>query len=189
MGVTPFTIWGARPQLAPPVPFARSFHELNVRTYVVHGRTPGVWFFSLDAASALAVMGARLLYHLPYFRAAMSLERRGDTVVYRSRRTHAGAPPAELACVWHVGAPRPAAAPGTLEFFLVERYALFALHRRRPHVARIHHAPWPLQDASVSELRSTMVEAAGMPAPAGPPLVHYAEHVAVDIWPLTRSHP
>jgi len=36
---------------------------------------PGVWFFSLDCASMLAVIGARLGIHLPYFSAAIRMTR------------------------------------------------------------------------------------------------------------------
>jgi len=47
---------------------------------------PGVWFFSLDAASRLAVWGARRFYHLPYFNAEMDLRQDGNTIEYSSQR-------------------------------------------------------------------------------------------------------
>src|ERR1043166_4627473 len=60
LGLVPFTLSGVRPVLTPPLPWISSFHEINVRTYVHHsGRDPGVWFFSLDASSAIAVAAAR----------------------------------------------------------------------------------------------------------------------------------
>ena len=44
-----------------------TFPETNVLTYVIGpDGGSGVWFFSLDAASAIAVAGARLAYGLPY---------------------------------------------------------------------------------------------------------------------------
>src|SRR5690606_7514720 len=67
VGLVPFTMTGVRPVLTPSIPFVSSFHETNLRTYVhVEGRDPGVWFFSLDAASTLAVIGARAALSLPY---------------------------------------------------------------------------------------------------------------------------
>jgi uncharacterized protein YqjF (DUF2071 family) len=48
-----------------PAPGATRFPELNVRTYARHLGRPGVWFYSLDAGSALAVAGARAWFHLP----------------------------------------------------------------------------------------------------------------------------
>src|SRR6266480_3350852 len=79
IAVTPFTMWAIRASFLPPIPGASAFHELNVRTYVHLDGVPGVWFFSLDAASALAVWGARNFYHLPYFKAEMGLEQKGKT--------------------------------------------------------------------------------------------------------------
>lgn len=64
---------------------------------------PGVWFFSLDASNTLAVLGARLAFHLPYFKAHMRLERRGRAICFTSRRTHRRAAPAEFKAFWTVG--------------------------------------------------------------------------------------
>ena len=41
-----------------------------------------------------------------------------------------------------------AAAPGTLEHFLTERYCLYTMTRSgEPRRLEIHHKPWPLQTA------------------------------------------
>jgi len=66
VAVTPFVITRLRLRGLPPIPGASRFPELNVRTYVTAGAKPGVWFFSLDAGSRLAVFFARRLYHLAY---------------------------------------------------------------------------------------------------------------------------
>src|SRR5580704_18482542 len=66
--------------------FTSRFRELNCRTYVNIGGKPGVFFFSLDASSRLAVWGARTFYHLPYYFAEMRAEKRGDGIDYSSRR-------------------------------------------------------------------------------------------------------
>src|SRR5215204_5503472 len=88
IGITPFTMWGIRPVFAPALPRLSESHELNVRTYVHLDGVPGVWFFSLDASNTIAVLGARLAFHLPYFKAHMRLERRGRAICFTSRRTH-----------------------------------------------------------------------------------------------------
>jgi len=90
LGVTPFRMAGTRPRLVPPLPWLSAFPELNVRTYVTAEGKPGVWFFSLDAANPLAVRGARALFHLPYYDAAMEVEKDGHGVRYTSTRTHRG---------------------------------------------------------------------------------------------------
>ena len=96
VGIVPFRMSGVRLRACPPLPGTSAFLELNVRTYVKHADRPGVWFFSLDAESALAVRAARRGFHLPYFDAEMRLAEEAGAIRYRSERTHSGAPAAEL---------------------------------------------------------------------------------------------
>jgi hypothetical protein len=187
VGVVPFTMWGVRPTFIPPLPGFSEFHELNVRTYVHLDGVPGVWFHSLDAASALAVWGARTFFHLPYFNARMRLKQESNTIIYSSERTEENAPPARLQATWNIGQPLPASEPGSLEFFLTERYCLYAAKREKLYQLRIHHPPWPLQRAELTSYNSTMLESHGLPTPDGEPLLHYAEKLHVEAWPLTRQ--
>ena len=194
IGVVPFTMWGIRASFLPPIPGTSAFHELNVRTYVHFNGVPGVWFFSLDAAHSLAVWGARTFYHLPYFKAEMSLDQEGKTINYSSKRIDLRGAPAEFQATWIVGEPLAQSQPDALEFFLTERYCLYSFHRRRLFRSRIFHPSWPLRRATLSEppavaggYRSTMIESLGIPQPQAEPLLHYAESIAVDIWPLKRS--
>src|SRR5215211_2249224 len=150
IGITPFTMWGIRPVFAPVLPRLSESHELNVRTYVHLDGVPGVWFFSLDASNTIAVLGARLAFHLPYFGARMSLEQRERTMYFTSRRTHPQAAPAEFEAVWTVGKRLPRSAPGSLEFFLTERYCLYSARGDALYRARIFHRPWPLHGAHLA---------------------------------------
>ncbi|MCA1591103.1 MAG: DUF2071 domain-containing protein [Acidobacteria bacterium] len=186
VGVVPFTMWGVRQSFLPPVPGVSAFHELNVRTYVHFDGVPGVWFFSLDAANPLAVWGARKFFLLPYYNARMSLRQQGRTITYSSQRTHRDATPAEFDATWTAGEPLESSRPDTLDFFLTERYCLYAARREELFRARIFHEPWPLRRAELTSHHSTMVEALGLPTPAGDPLLHYADTLKVDIWPLVR---
>jgi uncharacterized protein YqjF (DUF2071 family) len=190
IGVVPFTMWGIRASFLPPIPGTSAFHELNVRTYVHFKGLPGVWFFSLDAASKLAVWGARTFYYLPYFSAEMSLEQKarqqGSRIEYSSKRHDARGAPAELRVAWTIGEPLPQARPGSIEFFLTERYCLYSHHRDRLYRSRIFHQPWPLQSATLDAYQSTMIQSLGLPAPESEPLLHYAESIAVEIWPLWK---
>jgi len=185
IAVTPFTMWDVRLSFTPPVPYLSDFHELNVRTYVHHDGVPGVWFFSLDTNSLPSVLGARLLYRLPYYHADIELVEEGATIHYKLRRNDASKP-AEFRATWTAGADLPEAQPGTLEFFLTERYCLYSATDDTLYRARIHHRPWPLRRAELSQFHSTMIESHGLPTPAGEPLLHYAEALAVGIWPLEK---
>jgi uncharacterized protein len=84
--VTPFALQGLRLRGVPPAPYLSGFLELNVRTYVSADGKPGIWFFSLDASSRLAVAAARRTYHLPYFHARMTRRRLGDGFEHQSAR-------------------------------------------------------------------------------------------------------
>lgn len=182
IAIAPFTMWGVRPIFTPSMPRLSALHELNVRTYVHLNGVPGVWFFSLDAASPLAVWGARRFFHLPYFNARMSLEREGQTIIYASQRTHAGAPPARFKATWTIGESLPQTQHGELAFFLTERYCLYAAHQNKLYRARIAHQPWPFHQAQLKSFDSTMIESHGLPTPSGEPLLHYAEALKVDVW-------
>jgi uncharacterized protein len=188
IATTPFTMWDIRalPPLLPPVPGLSSMHELNVRTYVHLDGVPGVWFFSLDANSSVAVLAARTFFHLPYFNAEMELDEQGETIIYSSKRKEGGddASPAEFKATWEKGEMLKYSHPGSLEFFLTERYCLYTSHKQKLYRCRIFHEPWPLQKASLSSFDSTMIESHGLPTPKGDPLLHYAEEISVDIWPL-----
>jgi len=184
VGVTPFTLWDVRPVFTPPIPFLSEFHEINVRTYVHLDGVPGVWFFSLDANSTAAVLGARTLFHLPYFNARIERERAGETTRYHSSRDDSAGRAAEFEATWTTGAEQPVAEPGTLDFFLVERYCLYTADDEKLYRVRINHRPWPLRDVRLGPHRSGMVEAAGLARPAGEPLTHHGGPVDVEVWPL-----
>jgi len=184
IAVTPFTMWDIRalPPFIPPIPGLNSMHELNVRTYVHKDRVPGVWFFSLDANSAAAVLAARTFFFLPYYHSEMELEKEDDTIDYSSVRTDD--PPAEFHASWNIGESLNYSHPGSIDFFLTERYCLYCERAGEIYRARIHHEPWPLREATLSSLSSTMIESHGLLTRSGDPLLHYCEEIGVDIWRL-----
>ncbi len=186
VGVVPFHMSGIRAHRMPPIPGTSAFPELNVRTYVRAGGKSGVWFFSLDAANSLAVAGARHFYHLPYFHARMHA-RVGprSEIEYDSHRTHRGAPSADFrGCYRALDGTAFQARRGSLEYFLVERYCLYAASGNRIFCGEIDHAPWPLQRAEAEIEVNTMALASGITLPASKPLLHFARHQEVKVWAL-----
>lgn len=188
VGLTPFTMWGIRPPLLPALPLLSQSHELNVRTYVHRDGVPGVWFLSLDASNPMAVLGARLGFHLPYFRAKMQLEEEGARVHFTSQRTHPGAPAADFEAIWTWGDHlTQEAEPDSLDFFLIERYCLYAARNEQLYRARIAHRPWPLRQAELVSFSSTMLAAHGLSRPEEEPLLHgQAAPLHVEVWPLEK---
>ncbi len=188
VAITPFHMTNVAPRGVPALPGISSMPELNVRTYVTAKGIPGVYFFSLDAGSALAVGAARTMYHLPYYSAKMHVEHRDGWIHYRSRRAgHAGRP-AELRGRYRsVGAAR-RPARGSLEYFLTERYCLYTFdHAFHMYRVDIHHGPWALTLAEAEIDVNTMADASNIRLPAVSPLAHFAKRQDTVVWPLHRA--
>jgi uncharacterized protein len=181
ISLTPFRVTGVRPPLMPPLPVVSRFGEVNVRTYVhLDGADPGVWFFSLDASSRLAVAGARLAYHLPYYPASIRLESSAGRYRFLSRRHGGGG----CEATWDVSGELTEARPETLDFFLVERYVLYSQRADQLFRARVHHRPYPLRKATLVRLEEDLLARAGVLEPPGRrPLTHFSPGVEVKIYP------
>jgi len=182
VGVVPFVMRGVRARFLPPVPGASEFPELNVRTYVRHGGVSGVYFFSLDAASALAVVTARALWGLPYHRADMTLRHEDGWVVHESRRRgRADGLGRFRARCRPLGTARPAER-GTLLHWLAERYALFVVRGGRVARGDVEHPPWELAEAEAVIDEDTMAAAAGLPLTGPPELLHVSRRQPTRAW-------
>jgi uncharacterized protein YqjF (DUF2071 family) len=181
LGVVPFHMSNVAPRFVPALPWVSAFPELNVRTYVRVGDKPGVFFFSLDAGNPVAVGAAKTLLNLPYYSADMTVTP-GDTVRYRSRRLSEPHPQFEAAYRSRGNRRTPAA--GTLEYFLAERYCLYAVdHQFHAYRLDIHHPPWPLESAEAEISVNTMADAAGIRLPAVAPLLHFSKRQDMVCWP------
>jgi uncharacterized protein YqjF (DUF2071 family) len=180
LGVVPFRMTNVGLRGLGPLPGVSAFPELNVRTYVRMGDRPGVYFFSLDATNAVAVATARLM-GLRYFLASMSVGVDGDAVTYRSRRRLGGE--AELHGRYHPVGPIFEPTPGSLEYFLTERYCLYTTSGRG--VVRrleIHHPPWRLQRAEAEVLVNTMGRPLGLDLSRRPDVLHFSRRQDSVAW-------
>jgi uncharacterized protein YqjF (DUF2071 family) len=185
VGVVPFAMLDVKPKWAPVVPGVSHFLELNVRAYVSVGEHPGVYFFSLEAESSVAVLAARAGWGLPYFRARMQLERERDLVRYSSERLFPPPTPARLEASYRVGPRLPDAEPGSLEFFLAERYLLFTAEGEGDvKVGQVYHTPYPLYEATLLSCEQSMLAAAGLPASCPVFSTHYSPGVDVEVFGL-----
>jgi uncharacterized protein len=184
VGIVPFRMSYVRPRGVPPVPGLSAFLELNVRTYVTVSGIPGVYFFSLDAGNSIAVVLARTLFHLPYFKATMKCHRAGNVIHYYSHRTHHNAPSADFIAVYGPIAPVTYSRPGTLVHWFTERYCLYTVVKKHVYRGDIHHLPWPIQAAELEIIRDTMARSHNIQLPDTSPLLHYADRQEVLIWPL-----
>ena len=183
IGVVPFTMSGVRLRGMPALPGLSAFPELNVRTYVRYLDLPGVYFFSLDAGSRVAVAAARRWYRLPYFLASMEVRPRDGAIDYRSRRVHRGAAPAELQVSYAPIGDSFLPATGSLDHWLVERYRLLTVAGKRVLSGEIHHPAWRLRPATAEFRVNTMTEGLGVELPDGEPRLAFAERQEVLVWP------
>ena len=192
LGVVPFWMDRIRFRGAPPVPGARSFPELNLRTYVRDQYTgaPGMYFLSLDANNLLAVGMGRTLFRLPYHWAEMSLEQRTEREFsFYSRRRFARQQVLFSARYRGLGPTRKLAESrsGTLEHFLMERSCLFSANRAgQTFRANLHHVAGPLEEAEAEIERNDLATAVGIELPDQEPVLHYSRRLAVYLWPAER---
>lgn len=186
IAVVPFRMEGVMLRGLPDLPGISAFPELNVRSYVKSKGKAGVWFFSLDAASRLAVWAARRFFHLPYHAAQMELREDEEGINYSSRRRDR-ATGADFAARYRPISEVHEAEPGTLEHWLTERYCLFARSPSgRLYRGDIHHLPWPLQRARADIELNTMTADLGVPL-VGEPILHFARRIDVAVWSLTED--
>lgn len=185
IGLVPFAMKDIRPSWVPKA-LGLDFLETNVRTYVHYNGEPGVYFFSLEAASNFAVKVARWQWSLAYHHADMRMERDGDRVRYETTRR---SNQARLSVEYTIGEALGPSPVGTFEHFLLERYYLFVEHEGRLFQGQVHHVPYPAHRAEVHRLEDGLVAAAGLPAVSFPPeVVHCSPGVTVEVfgpWPCT----
>lgn len=192
VGLVPFKMRRIRPWWSPSIPGISNFYETNVRTYVHYrGKDPGVWFFSLDASSRLAVSIARWKWSLNYFLASMHGTRQENILRYASRRPNRRPYPGDSQVEVLLPDPgmesrfRPAE-PHTLEHFLVERYLLYAFDRRSQVLRRgqVHHPAYRYCSVDLLKCDQTLVASNAIPVETPPESVLYCPGVDVEIFPL-----
>ncbi len=183
IGVVPFRMAGVHLRGLPPVPSTSSFPELNVRTYVRVGETPGVYFFSLDATSKLVVATARRWFHLPYHLASMEQRQEGEQFHYRSRRRAKSGEQAVFEASYSPTGEVFRADRGSLEHWLTERYCLFSVAPDgRVFRGDVHHAPWPLQAAEATIRTQEGLLPHAQEAVGEPESLLFAKRIDVATW-------
>ena len=174
LGIHFFRVRSLRPRGGLPLPGISTFLQLNIRTYVRGpDGLPGVWFFTIDASSRLAALGVRRVYHVPAFHARMTLEAvDGWEDAECARLGEAGR---VFSGRYRADGEAFRAEPGSLEWFLTERYRLFAADA----AAEMHHDRWLLSPAE-AEIELASIAPFGL---GGTPVCHCAFRQDALIWP------
>jgi uncharacterized protein len=189
VGLVPFRLVGTAFAGGPPVPWAGTFLETNVRLYSVDatGRR-GVVFLSMAAERAAAVAAGRAVFGLPYRWARMGFRREGELRTYAASLLRPGPPVRSRVSVRPTGP----AIDGPLERFLTARWGLHVAHLGRTWYLPNTHVTWPLRRAEVHELDDGLLAAAGLGDLARRPPDHAAFSLGVAATfgrPLLASTP
>lgn len=187
ISLIPFFMEEVKLRFLPTIPGLTNFIEINLRTYVYDKKgTPGVWFYSLDLNSWLAARFAKKTYSLPYFFSKLESTKTEDEITIKGscqdepkipikiayRRSKENGSTAELE---------------SLDFFLIERYILFAYGSDCLYKARVHHSPYSLCKGAITELNHELLAVNSFDQFKTPAdLVHYSKEVSVDIFNIGR---
>ncbi len=183
LSVVPFRMTDIRAAFAPVLPGFARVAELNLRTYVRVRDKPGVWFFSLDATSPALVITARIGTGLPYYDAQIATAETPEGITYASVRRDPRAVPGEFSAAYRPRGDARAAAPGTLEHFLHERYCFFGSKNGRLVIGELRHAPWSLERLDVLVGSNSLGRSAGLPLSARPDIAYFGRGVEVAAAP------
>lgn len=190
ISIVAFRMNAVRPAGLPPLPWLSYFYELNVRVYVRDSsEEPGVYFLSLDCNRPPAVWIARTFFNLPYQYAVMNFEvaqpgSKNDQTEYLITCRRAGYGDSAHYS-WRADGPQKPASPGSLEFFLTERYNFFTLRRGKVMRGQVNHTPYNIGTAHISSWSDLPLAWDGLPLVNRPPdLAACAAGVAVQAFSL-----
>jgi len=182
-----FNVNNMRIRYLPPLPYIKSFRELNIRTYVRYKGIPGIYFFSLDASNLLAVQCAKMA-GLPYLHANIILNKSLQSECYfkseridRHSQSHYAIFEAEYLPdnkIFYAEA-------GTLTYWLAERYRMYYM-KNEVMAIDLHHLPWPLQQVQLNiQQNSALTQLAPQIAFTAPPMHTYTRKLDALVWPMT----
>lgn len=186
ISLSPYLIKDVRVKMMPAIPGLSDLLGMNLRTYVYNeAGIPGVWFYSLDANSFLAVQMANSFYYLPYYYAEMeSHVTANNEIAFRSQRQGTGY---SVEFLYKSAGQKHFAEPNTLDFFLLERYALYSKREDgQLNTARVYHTPYPFTKVEVLKWDDTVFEWDRLKRPGrAPDYCHYSPGVDIDVFSLT----
>jgi uncharacterized protein YqjF (DUF2071 family) len=167
------------------MPGLGDYIEVNVRTYVHDGNgNTGVWFYSLDLDSYLGSKIARTAYSLPYIYTHLKGTKSGQQVEIEGHRSHENV---FMNFTYEpISSKYSVVDTSSLDFFLIERYALFTKRKGTVFIGRVHHEPYRISPARITHYSSNLLESHGFSTSEPIDLYHYTPGVTVDIFNLRK---
>jgi len=125
---------------------------------------------------------------MPYFNAQMSFREDGELHLFGSQRTEGDETANGFSVSYGPLSPVYTADPGSLDHFLIERYALYTTDDEGDIYRNdVHHYPWPLQRADAVIGANTLTLPSGLELPGMDlMLCHYAHRLDALLWGLDK---
>ncbi|QDH78447.1 DUF2071 domain-containing protein [Echinicola soli] len=177
ISVVAFTMEKIRPRNLPPFPPISNFHEINIRTYVKYKGKQGVYFLSIEGGKRTSCKVAKSLSALPYRFSPMKR-------VNGSYHAANAACQDELQLKFRIEATLEEKSP--LEWWLMERYALFQDSPNAINAYEIHHTPWPARKIALTKAFIKYPRFSKL-FHGQPVLSHYSPGVKVLAWANEKS--
>ncbi|MBM3195208.1 MAG: DUF393 domain-containing protein [Chlamydiae bacterium] len=153
--------------------FNPSFYECNLRTYVRVNDKPGVYFFSLDAASFLEVIGARSLFHLNYRYRKISFALKNEMFCFEISSPTSSKKTTVIEA--KISKEKQVADP--LIQFISDRSSYFVKNKKHIYEGKVSHADWKFQKVEELKLQTDLLN--GFNASSEMSAV-YAKHTVVE---------
>jgi uncharacterized protein YqjF (DUF2071 family) len=173
ISLVPFTMENIRPRQLPPFAPISDFHEVNLRTYVIHNNIPGVYFISIEAQKWLSAKLSKGISGLPYEK---SVIRRSHGKYVAANALKKFSLDVEYAIGEAVGK------KSGLESFLTERYALYLGQNGKLFRYDTHHREWKIKSVDIKKLHLDYKIPGLDLAGKQPEIVHYSDGVEVIAW-------
>lgn len=190
LGIVPFWLDRVRLRRMPLLACGRHFPDLNLRTYVRDpaNKESGIYCFSVDASSLLAVTVARMAYSLPYYWAEMRMEQHDErSFSFFSHRRMTHNPIVAFHARYRGLGPsgrQPEGITGSFENFMTDRNNLYSTTQAgQLQRASVHGVCWPLEEAEAEIEYNSLGASIGLALPSSPPLLHYSRRLALYVWP------
>ncbi|WP_413362143.1 YqjF family protein [Lysinibacillus sp. 3P01SB] len=177
-----FTVGESRPRLMPPISPAGNFPEINVRTYVKHGKKPGIYFFTLDANSDFVVSITTLGDFLPYKKAEIDYIEENGRFAFSSRRTEENEAPDSFTIGFKPLLDK-MKEKQDLDRFLTDRFTFWRKPKNTLYRMDITHPEWDLYPVEFQIQHNTMASFIDFPQDEKYPLVHYSPFMKTKYFP------
>lgn len=178
--ILPFKVTHQRFHWFPEIPLLNTYLELNVRTYVKFKGKVGVYFFTLDANHPLTVLGTKAM-SLPYQLSKMEMLEENNEILFKSRRLFEYG---KFSARYESASQPKQLEPGSLDYWLLERYCLFTKWGNLLLRGDIRHEKWEVSEVNY---RIRENEVAPFLLTTDPLLLHYAAKKQVIIFPLRKA--